>query len=355
MIRECIAKLVEGKNLTVAEAEEAMSEIMSGKASEAQIASFLTALRMKGETVEEVTAFASVMRRFCHQIRPRVNGRLVDTCGTGGDNVKTFNVSTIAAFVAAGAGVPVAKHGNRSVTSKCGSADLLEALGFNLNMTPEMVEKSIEDVGIGFMFAPVFHPAMKHAIGPRREIGVRTVFNILGPLTNPAGANAQLLGVYHESLLKPLANTLRNLGTESAIVVHGLDGLDEISIVGRTRMILVEKGRVSSKYIAPKDLGLKKASRSLIEVYSKEESVKIAFKILSNRVSNDQILTPKRDMVLVNAAAAIMVGGRARRLSEGVEVARESVENGSAYEKLKSFIKYSGGSLSVIEELEKNG
>ncbi len=355
MIRECIAKLVEGKNLTMTEAEEAMSEIMSGNASEAQIASFLTALRMKGETVEEVTAFASVMRRFCRQIRPRVNGRLVDTCGTGGDNVKTFNVSTIAAFVAAGAGVPVAKHGNRSVTSKCGSADLLEALGFNLNMTPEMVEKSIEDVGIGFMFAPVFHPAMKHAIGPRREIGVRTVFNILGPLTNPAGANAQLLGVYHESLLKPLSNTLRNLGTESAIVVHGLDGLDEISIVGRTRMILVENGRVSSKYIEPKDLGLKKASRSLIEVYSKEESVKIAFKILSNRVNNDQNLTPKRDMVLVNAAAAIMIGGRARRLSEGVEVARESVENGSAYEKLKSFIKYSGGSLSVIEELEKNG
>lgn len=355
MIRECIAKLVEGRSLTVAEAEEAMAEIMSGKASEAQIASFLTALRMKGETVEEITAFASVMRRFCHQIRPRVNGRLVDTCGTGGDTVKTFNVSTIAAFVAAGAGVPVAKHGNRSVMSKCGSADLLEALGFNLNMTPEIVEKSIEDVGIGFMFAPVFHPAMKHAIGPRRDIGVRTVFNILGPLTNPAGANAQLLGVYHSSLLKPLANTLRNLEVESAMIVHGLDGLDEISVVGRTRMMMVADGKVSSKYIDPEDLGLKKAGRSLIEVSSKEESVRIAFKILSNRVSSDQGFTPKRDMVLANAAAAILVGGRARSLREAVEVAKESVENGSAYEKLKSFIKYSGGSLSILEELEKNG
>lgn len=355
MIRECIAKLVEGKGLTATEAEEAMSEVMSGKASEAQIASFLTALRMKGETVEEITAFASVMRRFCHRIRPRVNGRLVDTCGTGGDNVKTFNVSTIAAFIAAGAGVLVAKHGNRSVTSKCGSADLLEALGFNLNMTPEMVEKSIEDVGIGFMFAPVFHPAMKHAIGPRKEIGIRTVFNILGPLTNPAGANAQLLGVYHQSLLKPLASTLRNLGTESAMVVHGLDGLDEISIVGRTRMMIVIDGKVYSKYIEPEDLGLKKAGRRLIEVSSKEESVRIAFRILNNRVNDDQNLAPKRDMVLANAAAAIMVGGKARGLREAVEVARESIENGSAYEKLKSFIKYSGGSLSVLEELEKNG
>lgn len=355
MIRECIAKLVRRENLLPEEAEEAMTEIMSGKASDAQIASFITALRMKGETVEEITALASVMRRLCIRINPSVNGRFVDTCGTGGDSVKTFNVSTIAALIAAGAGVYVAKHGNRSVTSKCGSADLLEALGFNLSMTPEMVEKSIEDIGIGFMFAPVFHPAMKHAVGPRREIGIRTVFNILGPLTNPAGANAQLLGVYNDSLLKPLASTLRNLGVESAMVVHGLDGLDEISIVGRTRMMLVADGKVSSQYIEPKDLGLKKASRRLIEVSSREESVRIAFKILSNRVNNDHTLTPKHDMVLANAAAAIMVGGKASSLREAVEVARESVENGSAYEKLKSFIKYSGGSLSVLEELEKNG
>ncbi|MBO3833283.1 MAG: anthranilate phosphoribosyltransferase [Candidatus Brockarchaeota archaeon] len=354
MIKECIAKLVKRKDLLPEEAEEAMTEIMSGRASDAQIASFITALRMKGETIEEITTFATVMRRFCIRINPRVNGRLVDTCGTGGDSVKTFNVSTVAALIAAGAGVYIAKHGNRSVTSKCGSADLLEALGFNLNMRPEDVEKSIESIRIGFMFAPVFHPAMKYAVGPRREIGIRTVFNILGPLTNPAGANAQLLGVCEKRLLKPVASVLKNLGVENAMVVYGSDGLDEISITGRTEIFLVSDGRIVSKHIDPRDFGLKKADKNSIEVSSREESVKAALDILRNHVAGGQKLISKRNMALMNAAAAIFVGGKAKSLNEAFGIARESLESGMAYAKLKDLIKYSGG-LSVLEELEKNG
>ncbi|MEM3162435.1 MAG: anthranilate phosphoribosyltransferase, partial [Candidatus Bathyarchaeia archaeon] len=234
MIREAIENLVNREGLSYREASESMKEIMSGEATPSQIAAFLTALRMKGETVEEIMAFASVMRSFCHKINPRVSGRLVDTCGTGGDRIKTFNVSTAAAFVVAGAGVPVAKHGNRSVTSKSGSADVLEHLGLNLNVPHETVEKAIEKIGVGFMFAPMFHPAMKHAAGTRREIGIRTVFNILGPLTNPAMANAQVIGVYDAGLVDKMAHVLRGLGLQEAMVVHGLDGLDEISTVGET-------------------------------------------------------------------------------------------------------------------------
>ncbi|MEM2584351.1 MAG: anthranilate phosphoribosyltransferase, partial [Thermoproteota archaeon] len=318
MIRECIAKLVRREDLLPEEAEEAMTEIMSGKASDAQIASFITALRMKGETVEEITAFASVMRRFCIRINPSINGRLVDTCGTGGDSIKTFNVSTIAALIAAGAGVYVAKHGNRSVTSKCGSADLLEALGFNLNMSPEAVKNSIESIGIGFMFAPVFHPAMKYAVGPRREIGIRTVFNILGPLTNPAGANAQLLGVCEKHLLKPIANVLKNLGVESAMVVYGSDGLDEISITGKTNGFLVSNEKIVSKYIEPEDFGLKRTDKDHIQISSKEESVRAALDILRN-CRGDERLVSKRNMALMNAAVAIFLGGKAKNLSEAFE------------------------------------
>ena len=227
MIREGIKKLIDGTNLTFEESQEIMREVMSGKATNAQIAAFLTALRKKGETVEERVASAVVMREHCSRIHPRVEGRLVDTCGTGGDKIKTFNISTTAAFVVAGAGVAIAKHGNRSVTSKSGSADVLEKLGLNLNMEPEAVQGTIEQVGVGFMFAPAFHPAMKYAIQPRREIGIRTIFNILGPLTNPASANAQLLGVYDSKLTAPMAYALKELGCEEAMVVHGLDGLDE--------------------------------------------------------------------------------------------------------------------------------
>ncbi len=253
MIRQGIAKIVDGKDLSKEEGEKIMNEIMEGNATSAQIAAFLTALRIKGESVDEITSLASVMRKFCYQIQPKVNDTLVDTCGTGGDKIKTFNISTAAALVAAGAGIPIAKHGNRSVTSRCGSADVLEALGFDLKMNPKMVEKSIEEIGIGFMFAPTFHPAMKYAIEPRREIRIRTIFNLLGPLTNPASAKAQLLGVYSDHLTEPLAHVLNNLGLEQAIVVHGLNGLDEISTIGQTKITNLKQGEIITSYLDPND------------------------------------------------------------------------------------------------------
>ncbi|HJW27847.1 MAG TPA: anthranilate phosphoribosyltransferase, partial [Saprospiraceae bacterium] len=258
MIREGIQKIIEDSNLTFDESAEIMREIMSGKTTNAQTAAFLTALRMKGEAVEELIAFVQVMRSNCLQIQPKINRRLVDTCGTGGDKIKTFNVSTAAAFVIAGAGVPVAKHGNRSVTSKCGSADVLEKLGLNLSLQPKEVEAAIEQVGIGFMFAPSFHPAMKFAAEPRREIGIRTVFNILGPLTNPASASAQLLGVYEPKLVTPMAHALGRLGCQEAMVVHGLDGLDEISTVGKTVIAHLKEGNVVRTERKPSDFGVKK-------------------------------------------------------------------------------------------------
>ena len=350
VIREGIRKLVKGVDLTSQEAKEIMREIMSGRATEAQIGSFLTALRMKGETIQEISAFASVMREFCCRIHPNVNGRLVDTCGTGGDKVKTFNISTAAAFVAAGAGILVAKHGNRSVTSKSGSADVLERLGLNLNLEPKAVEKIIEEVGIGFMFAPKFHPAMKHAIRPRREIGIRTVFNILGPLTNPAGANAQLLGVYSKEWVKPLAYALNKLGCEEAMVVHGLDGLDEISIIGKTSIAWLKDGDVSLMEISPKEFGFRTAKPEEISGTTPEESAELTFKLLNNLLNPKD---PKRNIVLLNAAAGIVVGGKADNLSDGIELAVESIESGIAYRKLRMMIKASGGEMARLDELEK--
>jgi len=324
---------------------------MTGKATGPQIAAFLTALRMKGESIEEITAFASTMRQFCHRIHPRVQGTLVDTCGTGGDRVKTFNVSTTTAFVAAGANVAIAKHGNRSVTSRCGSADILEALGFNLAMSPEMVEKSIEEIGIGFMFAPTFHPAMRHALAPRREIGVRTVFNLLGPLTNPAGAEAQLLGVFSERLTEPLAHVLKKLGVRRAMVVHGVDGLDEISTLGGTKVTSLADDEIVTAYITPEDLGLERAERRSLEGSSPQRSVEVTFEILNN---GNPVKDPKVEIVLANAAAAIFLGCEAESLKEAVAVAQESIESGAAYKKLRSLIKFSGGDLSKLEELERH-
>jgi len=349
VIKEGIQKLIEQKNLTYEESRGIMKEIMSGNATNTQIAAFLTALRMKGETVEEITAFTEVMKEFCHRITPKVNGRLVDTCGTGGDRIKTFNISTTAAFVVAGAGVAVAKHGNRSVTSKSGSADVLEKLGLNLDSEPKAVERSIEEVGIGFMFAPAFHPAMKYAIGPRREIGIRTVFNVLGPLTNPANANAQILGVYDRALIEPLANALKNLGCEEAMVVHGLDGLDEISTIGKTAIAWLREGEVTALETVPKDFGVKQARPENIKGTTAEESGEITFKILNECCSHDD---PKRDIVLVNASTGIIVGGKASNFSEGMELARESIESGAAYKKLKMLIKASNGNTLKLEEME---
>ena len=348
MIREGIQKLIEGNNLTFDESGEIMREVMSGKATNSQTAAFLTALRMKGEAVEELIAFASVMKSNCRQIHPHVNGRLVDTCGTGGDIVKTFNVSTAAAFVIAGAGVSVAKHGNRAVSSKSGSADVLEKLGLNLNLDSKAIEGIIEKVGVGFMFAPAFHPAMKYVAKTRSEIGIRTVFNILGPLTNPANANAQLLGVYDQKLVAPMAYALRQLGCEEAMVVHGLDGLDEISTVGKTVIAHLKKGDIVKLDFAPSNFGVKTAKISDLQLSTPEESAETLFKILSGTNVDDA----KAEIVLVNSAAGIIVGGKAENFQDGMEIARKSIASGTAYAKLKDLIEASGGSLQKLEEFE---
>ncbi len=349
MIRENIQTLVDGVSLSLQESRQAMEEIMSGEATNAQIAAFLTAMRMKGETVEELVACAQVMREHCHRIHPRVSGRLVDTCGTGGDEVKTFNISTAAAFVIAGAGVSIAKHGNRSVTSKSGSADVLEQLGFNLNMEPKDVQRAIEKVGIGFMFAPVFHPAMKYAILPRKEVGIRTIFNLLGPLTNPACASAQLLGIYDSNLTEPVANALEKLGCMEAMVVHGVDGLDEISTIGTTKISRLKGGTVKTESLRPKDLGVTLASSASIEGGDSRANAELLFRIINGLTTK---VDPKSDIVLVNSAAGMILGGKSDDFREGVELARESICSGAAYKKLKELINNSGGKLSKLEEME---
>jgi anthranilate phosphoribosyltransferase len=348
LIQEGIQKLIESTDLNYDESGEIMREVMSGKATNSQTAAFLTALRMKGESVEELIAFASVMRSNCCLIHPKVQGRLVDTCGTGGDKIKTFNVSTAAALVIAGAGIPVAKHGNRAISSNSGSADVLEKLGLNLNLQPEAVQHIIEKVGIGFMFAPAFHPAMKYAAKTRREIGIRTVFNILGPLTNPACANAQLLGVYSAKMVAPLANSLKRLSCEEAMVVHGLDGLDEISTIGKTLIAHLKDGKVAEMETTPKNFGVKKARITDLFTNTVEESAESLFQILNGKVPKDA----KAELVLVNSAAGIIVGGKAENFKEGMEIARESIASGAVYGKLKALVKASGESLLKLEELE---
>jgi anthranilate phosphoribosyltransferase len=348
MIREGIQKLIEGTDLTFEESTQVMHEVMTGEATNAQTGALLTALRIKGESVEELIAFANVMKSQCRQITPIVHGRLVDTCGTGGDKIKTFNVSTASAFVIAGAGIPVAKHGNRAVTSKSGSADVLEKLGLNLNMTPETVQEAIEKVGVGFMFAPAFHPAMKFAAQPRKEIGIRTVFNLLGPLTNPASAKGQLLGVYDAKLVVPIANALNKLGCEEAMVVHGLDGLDEISTVGKTRIAMLKQGEVVEFEATPELFGVKQAQAEDLNVCSAEESAKTVYRILKGKELSD----PKTEMVLVNSAAGIIVGGKAGSFDEAMQLAKKSIVSGVAYGKLEALIRFSGGSLQKLEEYE---
>jgi len=349
LIRDCIQKLVERRNLLYEEAQEAMKEIMSGQATDVQIATFLTALRMKGETSDEIAALTTTLKTFCHRIHPTVRGRLVDTCGTGGGRIKTFNISTTAAFVVAGAGIAVAKHGNRSFTSKSGSADVLERLGFNLTVDPETVKQTIEDVGIGFMFAPIFHPAMKYAAESRRAMGIRTVFNVLGPLSNPADADSQLLGVYTHELVTPLAHALRRLGCREAMVVHGLDGLDEISTIGRTLLAWLRDDEIQTVEMMPRDFGLRRAQLAELQGATPEENAEITFRILTGRDDHDD---PKRDIVLINAAAGIIVGGKADVFDEGLELARESINSGKAYTRLKMLVKASKGDPSRLERLE---
>ncbi len=319
-----------------------MACVMDGQATPAQLAGFLVAMRMKGETVEELTGFARAMRERCALIAPDVKGRLTDTCGTGGAPIKTFNVSTLSAFVAAGAGVPIAKHGNRAVTSRCGSADVLEALGANLALEPARVKKVIEEVGVGFLFAPNFHPAMRHAIGPRRELGVRTVFNLLGPLTNPAGAQGQVLGVYHPSLVPKLTPVLRNLGVQNAMVVHGEGGLDEISPFGPTRVGRVKEGSVEYFTVNPEEFGFSRVAPEDVQGGDPQASARIFLDVLHAREG------PRADTVIMNAAAAAVVGGKAKDLQEGVAVARQSIRSGAALEKLERFVASTGGSLASL-------
>ena len=350
MIREAIQLLADHKDLTFDLAQQSMQEIITGDATPAQIGAFLAALRMKGEKVDEITAFALVMREHAIRIKPQVQGRIVDTCGTGGDVMKTFNVSTMAALVASGAGIRVAKHGNRSVTSRCGSADVLEAVGVNLNAEPASIQKAIEQVGIGFMFAPAFHPAMKNAIMPRKEIGIRTVFNILGPLTNPANANSQVLGVYDFNLVEPIAAVLQKLQLQEALVVHGLDGLDEISIIGKTKLAWLRDGEVSIREIGPRNLNLDLATPDQITALGVAESARLLVKIIS---AAEPQTSSRLQMVLANAAAAITVGGLADDLPSGVEIARQSVMSGKAYDKLRQLVKFTNGDEAKLERIEQ--
>jgi len=335
MIKEAIKKVVERKNLSREEAAASMKEIMEGAASPSQIACFITALRMKGETVEEITGCAEEMRAHATKIHPKAK-HLVDTCGTGGDVSHTINVSTLSALVAAGAGVQIAKHGNRSVSSKCGSADLLEALGVKIDLEPKLVEKCIDEVGIGFIFAPLFHQAMKHAMPSRREIGIRTIFNILGPLTNPANAHAQILGVFDEKLTKMMAEVLGNLGVKEAMVVHGMDGLDEVSISAETKASHLKEGDIETYYIKPEDFGIEKGSREDIVVHNIEEGKTAALEVLEGKEKG-----AKRNIVLLNAGAAILLGGKAKDLKQGIELAGKSIDSGAALKKLKELIKFS--------------
>jgi anthranilate phosphoribosyltransferase len=351
-IREAISKVVNSENLTENEARQAMIELIDGSATQSQIGSLLTALRMKGETVDEIAAFASIMKQHAVKIDPKVVPRLTDTCGTGGDNLKTFNISTVAALVISGAGVPVAKHGNRSFTSKCGSADLLERLGVNINASPEHVKISIEQAGIGFLFAPVFHSATKNVAVPRKEIGVRTVFNLLGPLTNPANAKAQLLGVYDDSLVVKMAEVLRKLGIESAIVVHGLDGFDEISLIGETHAAHLENGSVKEEILSPSSFGLEKRSFDQVSAHDLDVDghATIALSILRGSSTREKEKAVC-DMVIANASAGLVASGRARSFKEGVELAKTSLESGRAFQKLNDLVRFSDGDETRIESL----
>lgn len=334
MIKECIKKLVDGLDLSGAESEKAMNEIMSGEATPSQISALITALRIKGETIEEISGFAKIMRSHAIKLSLR-SDYYVDTCGTGGDVSGTFNVSTVSSFVAAGAGVKIAKHGNRAVSSKCGSADLLEKLGIKIDIPPEKVSECIDNIGIGFIFAPLFHQAMKYAAPTRKEIGIRTVFNILGPVSNPANTKGQLMGVYSPKLTNVMANVLKNQGCETAIVVHGMDGIDEISISGTTKISHLSNGIIKEYSVEPENFGIKRQPLSSIIGGSSEENAAIAVNILEGKEKG-----PKRDITVLNAAAAIVVGKKALDIKEGIELARKAIDSGSAMgmlQKLKEF------------------
>ncbi|MGQ9888204.1 MAG: anthranilate phosphoribosyltransferase [Aggregatilineales bacterium] len=322
-------------HLQLEEAEAVMNQIMAGQATEAQIGAYLMGLRMKGETQDEITGSARAMRANAYLVPTRYNGDLLDTCGTGGDRSGTFNISTTVAFVAAGAGVPVAKHGNRAASSKCGSADVLAELGVNLDLPPEQVGRCVDEIGIGFLFALKLHPAMKNAIGPRREIAVRTIFNILGPLTNPAGAQRQLMGVFAPDLTDTLAHVLGALGAKSALVVSGYGGLDELTTTGPNRVSHYHNGTVTTYELDPTTLGFEGAHISTLLGGDAPTNAAILRGVLDGTVNG-----PKRDVVLLNAAAALLAGGAVDNLAAGVELARDTLDSGAALAKLEALIEF---------------
>jgi len=338
-IREAIKHVVGRIDLDEEQMYEVMTEIMSGEATPTQIGAFLTGLRMKGETVAEITGAVRVMRDKVTPIETGIDiasgGTVVDTCGTGGDSAGTFNVSTASAFVVAGCGYTVAKHGNRAVSSSCGSADVLEAAGVKIDLDAEQVGACIRSTGIGFLFAPVLHGAMKYAIGPRREIGIRTIFNVLGPLTNPAGANVQLLGVFDRELTRPLAEVLGKLGSRRALVVNGAGNLDEMTVTGETYVAELTNGSVDSYTVTPEEFGLQRASLAELQGgRNAEESAAVMIDVLSGKAGS------RRDMVLLNSGAALMAAGGASNLAEGIEMARQCIDEGRARNKLRELVAF---------------
>lgn len=344
MIKEAIARVVERIDLSEAEMIEVMGEIMGGEATPAQVAAFITALRMKGETIAEITGAARVMRDRATPIRVGAvldldrddinldRETILDVVGTGGDGTNTFNISTTVAFVVAACGVKVAKHGNRSVSSACGSADVLEALGVNLDVTPEVVEHCINQIGIGFLFAPALHGAMKHAIGPRKEIGIRTIFNILGPLTNPAKADCQVMGVYRENLVEKLARVLQNLGCRKGFVVCGSDGMDEVTLTGPTCVAAVTAEGVSVSYITPEEFGLQRCPMAALRGGDARGNAVTVRGVLAGEPG------PKRDVVLLNAAFALLAAGAVTAVTDGIAMAANAIDSGAALKKLEQLV-----------------
>jgi len=333
MLRDAIDTLVGGGSLSMDEAGQAMNEIMEGEATPAQFGSFVTALRLKGETVDEVAGMARTMRE--KSLHVEVDGPLVDTCGTGGDGSNTFNISTTAGFVVAGAGARVAKHGNRAMSGACGSADVLDALGVKIDLGPEGVGRCLEEVGYGFMFAQTFHPSMRYAAGPRREIGIRTVFNILGPLTNPAGARSQLIGVADAGVAEMMASVLATLGSTHAVVVHGRDGLDEITLSDATDVWELRNGKVFTYSVTPEELGLERVNNADIGIADAQEGAQKVRDVLGGAAG------PERRMVLANAAGALLAADKAATLPDGVALAAESIDNGAALGKLDALVELS--------------
>ncbi len=335
MIREAIAKIIDGTDLTLDEAHSVMEEMMRGEVTQAQLGTFLAAMRMKEEAIQELAGFAMVLREHAVPLRLQVQGTLVDTCGTGGDGASTFNISTTAAFVTAGAGVPVVKHGNRSVSSRCGSADVLEALGVKIDVAPDVMCQALEQYHIAFLFAPLYHPAMRHVMGARKEIGVRTMFNLLGPLANPAAAQAQLIGVYHPNLTEKLARVLDILGVERAMVVYGA-GIDEITTTGYTRVTELKERGMWTYILRCEAFGIPRASPEDLRGGDATENARITRQVLQGAPG------PARDVVILNAGAAIYLGGMAETIGEGVAMAADSIDSGRALHVLEGLIHATG-------------